>query len=147
MSPTAQRSVLSVAGGSYSFETILGCSPDAICSRLRRRLALRRRNMIDTLGGRIADLLERIPFPGRLGGALRRASGRMGAWSAQLILALILGCLTAILTFWVAKQPLLYLLPVFGFVSGNDPRLLSFYNTFAQMLAFVVATKVVFATL
>ena len=105
--------------------------------------------MIETLGGTIANWLERIPFPGRLGEALRGLSSRAASLHrfAPLVVALILGYITVLVVLWLARQPLFYLWPVFGTVFGNDPRSLFYYNVFAQLLAFAVASKVVFETL
>jgi hypothetical protein len=105
--------------------------------------------VIATLGGTIANWLERIPFSGRLGDALRWFSSRAASLHrfAPLVVALILGYLTVLVVLWVAKQPLFFLWPIFGSVSGNDPRSLFYYNAFSHLLAFAVASKVVFETL
>lgn len=57
---------------------------------------------------------------------------------------LILGYLAAQLILWIFKLPLSTIWPVFGFLSGNNPNILSWYNILAHIFAFVIAFKIIF---
>jgi hypothetical protein len=98
------------------------------------------------LGRSIASLIARVPFPTFLGRALQYIATRtrQAHRYAPLVVALIASYAAAELTLWAARQPLYFLWPVFGWLSGNDVDRLSLYNVAAHILAFIVAAKVVF---
>ena len=98
------------------------------------------------IGAAIAGWLERIPFPELLRQSLRYLTRRVAQIHplAPLAMALVLGYIAAKITLWAARQPLFYLWPFFGWISGHDVSRLSVYNWLAHILAFLLAAKVVF---
>lgn len=98
------------------------------------------------IGAAIADWLGRIPFPEFLRHSLRHLTKRASQIHplAPLAMALVLGYIVARITLWAARQPLFYLWPLFGWISGHDVSRLSVYNWLAHILALVLAAKVVF---
>lgn len=101
---------------------------------------------LDPVLAPLANLFARIPYPaplGRAGAALMAAARRQHPY-APLAVALIISYGGAELALWLARQPLYFLWPVFGFVSGNSVQVLSFYSLLAEVFAVLVAGKLVY---
>lgn len=101
---------------------------------------------ISPVVSKIRDWLDLIPFPNPLKRILldvRDRALQVHAF-APLIVALLIGYLAAELVLWIVKQPLYFLWPVFGWLSGNNISVLSPYNVLAHILAFIVALKIVY---
>lgn len=100
--------------------------------------------VVRAVGGYVARFLDRVPFPHRVRGWLRRLNGAIAGMHphAPLVVAVIVTFLSVRFVLWLFRQPLVYAWQVFGSVSGNNVSVLSWYNTLAHAVALLVAAKI-----
>jgi len=101
---------------------------------------------LKALSDMIGGYLGQIPFPEVLQDLFEQIREQALAIHPLLPLgiALVLSVIAAQLTLWVMQLPLIFLWQIFGFLSGNNVNILSIYNLLAQLLAFLIALKIVF---
>lgn len=93
----------------------------------------------------VAAWLYNLPFPG----AVRAPAQALLAYAARLhpraplVVAFLLALLAAEVVLWLTRQPLYWIWPLFGALSGNSVQVLSVYNWVAHGAAVLVAAKVV----
>jgi len=102
--------------------------------------------LVGAVGGYVARVLDLMPFPQRVRGWLRSMNRALAGINpyAPLVAAVVVTFLTVRLVLWLFRLPLIYAWQVFGFISGNNVIVLSWYNILAHAVALLVAAKLVY---
>jgi hypothetical protein len=104
------------------------------------------RESVYAAGRAIAKALSWIPFPERVRTLLSKARERLDLLhpASVYVAAALAVVITVRLVLAILRLPLTYGWQFFGWISGHDVSQLSLYNSIAQAVAFVVATKLAF---